>query len=361
MQIKHLSLRGFRNYDNVSFDLDSNRVFIYGNNGSGKTNILEAISYLSMTRSMKKAEDKELIKTGNEFAYFSTIYLEKETRHLLECTIEEKKRSFVLDDVKKKTSTSIIGNLLTINYDPTMVFIFKEDPSVRRRLLDETISMIDSQYMYSLGRYKKYIKERNQALTLNYDPDVIDVLTLELIQSSYRIMVLRKRFIERLNTKINEIFKRLDKSEREVKLCYRTNVTLSSSFEEYIEDMKKLYKEHVSEEVSKKVTMIGIHRDDLLAEIDGLDLGSSGSQGQNRLVTIAIKFATAELINEIVGNYPILLLDDIFSDLDNSRLKRLLKEIENYPGQVFVTSCIDSEEVINWERLKICENQVRRL
>ncbi len=361
MQINRIALRGFRNYDNVSFNIESDKVFILGSNGAGKTNILEAIHYLSMTRSLKKADDEELIRVGNDFAFISISYLNKGESHLFEGTIEKDKRSFVIDDVKKKTASSVIGNLLTIHYDPTMVFTFKEDPLVRRKLLDETISMVDSQYLYSLGRYKKYIKERNQALALSYDPDVLSILSLELIQSSYRIAVLRRRFIERLNLRVNDIFKRLDNSDKKITIKYKTNVSLADTYEDYLKEMKEKYQENASEEISRKMTLIGIHRDDMIAEIDGLELGASGSQGQNRLVTIAIKFATAELIEEVTKSYPILLFDDILSDLDKDRMGRLIKEMENYQGQVFVTSCVDSEEVLSWERIKIQDNKIRRI
>jgi len=360
MQIKRLALRGFRSYKTMTAEFNSNRVFITGPNGSGKTNILEAIGFLSTTRSMKKAEDEELITFGNDMGYASADYLSNDGSHSIEVTLEHGKKTFKVDDVKKKTAMSVIGNLLTVTYDPTMVFLFKEDPMSRRKLLDETLSMIDSQYLYSLSRYKKYLKERNQALTLSYDPDIIDILTLEMIQSSYRVMVLRKRFIERLNTHVKEIFKRLDDSEKDISLKYKTNVYIASNYEDYLEEMKKIYKNHVSEEVTRKMTLIGIHRDDMLAEIDGIDLGTSGSQGQNRLVTLAIKLATAELVKEVTKDDPILLLDDVFSDLDRTHLARLVKEIDNYEGQVFVTSCIDNEEVLLWEHFITEDNQLRR-
>lgn len=360
MFLKHLGLRNFRSYKNLNIDINSNLNFIYGANGTGKTGLLEAISFLSETRSFKKCDDKELINTKEKFASIEGTYEDGDYKHEINALIEEKGKTFILDDVKKKTTAQVIGNLLTVSYEPSQVFLFKDEPNLRRRMMNETLSPIDAQYLYSLGRYNKYLRERNQALSLDYDRDVIRVLTQELIMSSYRIMVMRRRFVKRLDIEVNKNFKKLDKSDKEVHLSYLTNYPFEDNLEDYIEAMKKAFEARRSEEATKKTTLIGIHRDDIKASLDGLDLASSGSQGQNRLVTIAIKISIANLILEVTKKPPILLLDDIFSDLDIDHINSLQDELKNYPGQIFATGCNILGETKDWDLLKIVDQKIER-
>lgn len=361
MLVKRLDLRNYRNYETACADFSPARNFITGPNGSGKTNVLEAIYYLSQTRSFKKAEDRELIRTGADFAALSLNFSgEDEDDHQLNAVIEAKGRTFLIDEEKKRSASEVLGHLLTVAYEPQMVFLFKEDPQSRRRLFDETLSAIDAQYLYALGRYKRYLKERNAALSLGYDKDILQVLTLELIQSSYRVHLLRQRFVERIDGAVAARFKALDNSEREVRLSYRSNTSRALGYEEYLADMRKIFEEHQSEEATRKLTLIGVHRDDLTATIDGLDLSASGSQGQNRLVTLAVKLAVAELIASITEHYPVLLLDDVASDLDRLHLEQLIAALDQYPGQVFVTGAQPLQQLVGWAQYHVNNNQIDR-
>lgn len=360
MFCKRLELRNFRNYTAKVIEFKSSRIFISGANGIGKTNVIEAINYLAQTRSFKKAEDLELVRQGQEFAAISTIYEDEGQDHQIDVIIKNKGRVFTIDNERKRTASEVLGNLLTLVYDPSMVFLFKEDPQARRKMLDETISPIDSQYLYVSGRYRKYLKERNQALLKGYDRDVMKVLTTELIKTSYRIALLRAHLVERLSEAVRKLYKELSGSEAEILLSYKTNASRQNSYEEYREEMLRFFDGVQSEEVTKKMTLIGVHRDDILATINGLDLGVNGSQGQNRLVTVAIKLAIADLVAETTGKYPILLFDDLASDLDSEHLSRLIGKIEGYAGQVIITGCSYHQTFKNWEEIKINnkENQL---
>ena len=145
MFLKHLGLRNFRSYKNLNIDINSNLNFIYGANGTGKTGLLEAISFLSETRSFKKCDDKELINTKEKFASIEGTYEDGDYKHEINALIEEKGKTFILDDVKKKTTAQVIGNLLTVSYEPSQVFLFKDEPNLRRRMMNETLSPIDAQ------------------------------------------------------------------------------------------------------------------------------------------------------------------------------------------------------------------------
>lgn len=360
MFCKRLELRNFRNYSAKVLEFKSPRVFISGPNGIGKTNVIEAINFLAQTRSFKRAEDPELIRQKQDFAAISAIYEDESQDHQIDVIIKTKGRVFTIDNERKRTASEVLGNLLTLVYDPSMVFLFKEDPQARRKMLDETISPIDSQYLYVSGRYRKYLRERNQALLKGYDRDVMKVLTIELIKTSYRIALLRAHLISKLSEVVSKLYKELSGSEAEIKLSYKTNTSNKSSYEEYRDEMLEFFDGVQSEEVTKKMTLIGVHRDDLLATINGLDLGVNGSQGQNRLVTVAIKLAIADLVAETTGKHPILLFDDLASDLDNEHLARLAKKIEEYEGQVIITGCTYQQAFSNWEEIKINnkENQL---
>ena len=338
MFVKKLVLHHFRSYDELDVSFPEGNIYLTGENGQGKTNVLEAIDYLTLGRSFRRAEDKELIQNGNTEA---SIYLEYHDEsdgedHVLSCLIGQGYKAFQKDAEKVRSLSRMLGSLLAVHYDPSLVFFFKEEPMERRKFLDEVLSQVDAKYLYALSRYKKLLKERNTALAKDYDLDVLNVLKDQLIQLSYRLVQERKRLAKILSAKMAPLYARLFGEEREVHLLYKTTCPLDDDQESYVQAMQDLFQSNRSSENLRKTTLIGPHRDNLLLYREGKDIALQGSQGENRLASLALRLALQEFFLERKGKRPLLLLDDVTSDLDERRAENLLREIQQ-DGQVFVT------------------------
>lgn len=363
MYVKSLNLKSFRNYDNVSVSFEPGINFIVGNNGTGKTNLVEAIYFLSLSRSFKKCSDEDLIKRDKTSAELTIEYFSEKDKeeHLIGATITKKGKAFYFDREKVPQLSKVLGNLSSTSYDPSSVFMFKDDPQERRRFLDETLGVLSKDYLYTLSRYKKILKERNTALSQSeYDRDVLAVLTKELIKCDFIIAKQRFGLVERLNTLVDEIFREIEQNKK-LELKYVSTLPNITDSKTFMEQVEILFEKKKSEEAIKKCTLIGIHRDDLKAKIDNQDLDSYCSQGQNRLATFALKMAVAKLIEEIKGEKPIIILDDVLSDLDITRCKNILMYLEK-GGQTFITVAeIGKVELTkNYKLYEIDNNEIVR-
>jgi|GEM_PF-415571 DNA replication and repair protein recF len=340
MFVRRLVLNNFRCYQDIEAEFNNEKIYITGDNGIGKTSILEAIYYLTIGRSFRKADNSDLIRKGQKEA---SIYLEyhsdKENRdHHLSCVIGKDYKLFAFDDEKVSSLSKILRKLLAVYYTPSLVFFFQDEPEIRRKLLDETLSQFSPQYLYAISRYKKLLKERNTALQRDYDSDVIDVLRNELINLSYRIVIERKNLIKKLSPKAAEYYNKLfGTAERKFSLSYKTNCPLDEDQESFVKNALQLFERNKSVENIKKVTAIGPHRDDLSGLLNGNPLAGYGSQGENHLASLSLKLAILDEYKHNLGDTPILLLDDITSDLDDIRCNNLLQLIKNENQQVFIT------------------------
>lgn len=340
MFVRRLIINDFRSYDHFECDFDESRILISGENGIGKTNILEAIHYMTIGRSLRKAETEQLIHFGRDQASIYLVYHSEsdDKDHTLSCLLTQNGKSFAVDDEKVSTTSKILRKLIAICYEPSLVFFFRDDPESRRKFLDESLSQISQKYLFAIARYKKILKQRNSALQQDYDSDVIDVLRNELINLSYRIVKDRKDFIKKMDESSNIYYRRLFQGGcKELHLQYRTNCPTNDDQETYMKNCLELFEKNKSVETMRKVTVIGPHRDDLNCLLDRKDIATTGSQGENRLASLSLKLALADELEKVLGNRPILLLDDITSDLDSTRCESLLKLIDEKKQQVFVT------------------------
>lgn len=351
MYISKLVLNNFRNYSHLETSFDLNRIFITGPNGNGKTNIIEAIYYLTLGRSFRKVDDVGLIKHNQNEA---NIYLEyhsmiDNSNHSLSCIINPKYKVFAKDGEKVKSLSSILGSLIAVYYAPSLVFYFQEEPEMRRKSLDETCSQLSQKYLFAISRYKKLLKQRNIALQQDYDKDVLNVLRNELITLSYRIVSDRKALINNLSKKSNRYYKLLFGEDRNLTLKYKTLCPIDDDQETFTKNMLSLFDKNQSVESIKKVTVIGPHRDDLLGYLDGSFVANYGSQGENRLASLSLKLSTLDLITEKYKERPLLILDDITSDLDDKRCENLLSCINQKDQQLFVTGTRIPNNFKNYE------------
>lgn len=338
MYAKRLILKNFRTYPSLEVTFPDHSVFLTGQNGSGKTNIIEAIYYLTLGRSFRKADDQELIRNGERQAsIYLDYYDEKDGKdHTISCLIQKKMKMFAVDGEEVQKLSSILGKFLSVYYEPSQVFFFKEEPSVRRRLLDETISQFSNEYLYAIGRYKKLLKERNAALSQNGDTDIIRAYRDQLINLSYRIVYERKKAVRALNKKTSDLYRELFREDKTMTMVYKTNCPLDDDQKSFVKNSIRQFEDNKSIEALRKTTLIGPHRDDLTGLLGQNPIAAYGSQGENRIASLALRLAIASKMKETLGHAPILLLDDMTSDLDSSRTAKLISITKNL-GQTFIT------------------------
>jgi DNA replication and repair protein RecF len=338
MFVKEVVLQDFRNYQKLDLPLDSSKIFISGANGVGKTNFIEAIFYLTLGRSFRKTADNSLIrKDSKEASVFLRLNDERDGKdHTLSGVISPEAKSFAYDDKELPSLSKVLGKLLAVIYDPEMAFFYKEEPAEKRKLLDEVGSQLSTSYLYSLSRYKKLLRERNQALSKHYDSDIVKVYRNQLISLSYRIVMDRKSIVKELSSLAESYYTALFGEEHHLLLSYHTNCPLSDDEESFRKEAASLFDSNQSLENLRLTTLIGPHRDDLKACLDGKDVSLFGSQGENRLASLSLRLGIRDLYKKKLGVEPILLLDDVASDLDDKRQANLFRAVGT-SGQVFLT------------------------
>lgn len=354
MRIDSIQLTDWRNFEEALFEFEPGVNLILGANGSGKTNLLEAVGYLSFARSFRKSADKDLIKNGAEEAFIKGVISSATQiyKMAVEAQIKSAKKKIMVDGKKESKLSSFVGTVLTMVFEPKSVFLFKDEPSQRRRLMDEVLSSTDPKYLYSLQRYKKVLKERNQALLAKADDEVITFYTEQLIRFSYQLVNSRVELVKTLERLGNEYFKKLYGEDLKLVFKYRTTTLIADDMEEFSEKMKDEFDKKKSYERIHRMTIIGPHRDDLTAYIDGKPVGSYGSQGQNRLVSLAVTLALGKLCKEKKGEDPVLILDDVLSDLDEEKQERLMDTVKDFE-QVLLSGSSIAKSVAGANIIKI--------
>ncbi len=359
MFIRKIVLDNYRSYSHLEIEINSFKNYIYGVNGTGKTSILEAIYFLSVGRSFLKTEQGSLIKFDSKYAKASILLEDKKEKHILTTSLTKDGKDFYLDDNKLKNASELLSYLSAFYFNPESVFLFKEEPALRRKLFDIVLCQIDKKYLYSLSRYKKILKERNLALSKGYDQDVIDVLRDELVNLSYYLVYQRRKVVSFINKEISRIYSQIFGSEREVKLLYKTTSPLDDDKEEFINSAKKIFDLNKSRENISKMTLIGPHRDNFILNLDNKDISFYSSQGENRIGALALKLTLHKYESLILNKVPIFLLDDILSDLDDDKKRNLLNYLDD-KMQVFITG-VNKIDLPTYDLFEIQDHQIRRI
>ena len=338
MFIEKIKLENFRNYEKQEIEFDKNVNIIYGDNAQGKTNILEAIFICSLGKSFRTNRDKELINKEKEYSKIEMISSKEDREVKINFEIQEKKKFFINGIQTKKTS-EILGKNYIVLFTPEDINILKNEPSKRRRFLNIMISQLRPIYVHILNEYNKLIEQRNTYLKqIKYDgkkEENLDIWDEQIANLGTKIYNYRKKFIEKINEKIKEIHLKTTENKEQVEVKYISNVE-----KEYLENLKKSRKN----DIQKGYTNIGIHRDDFEIFINKNSVSIYGSQGQKRTTLISLKLAEAEVINDEIGERPVILLDDFMSELDKKRIQGLFENIKE--NQVIIT-CTDSFKINN--------------
>ena len=340
MYVKSLELSNFRNYDTLSISFKNGTNILYGDNAQGKTNILEAVYLAGTTKSHKGSKDKEMIRLSQEESHIRMFIEKNLIVHRIDMHLKKSKpKGVAIDGIPIKKSSELFGLINLVFFSPEDLSIIKNGPSDRRRFIDFELCQLDKLYLSDLTNYNKIINQRNNLLKqIGFKPELMETLSIwdmQLCEYGKRIINRRMQFILELNEIVYNIHKRLSGDKEELVVKYEPNV-LSEDIETKIVKQRE-------KDIYYKQTSVGPHRDDICFTIKDVDIRKYGSQGQQRTSALSLKLAEIELVRQTIKDEPILLLDDVLSELDRNRQNYLLNSIEGI--QTMIT-CTGLEEFV---------------
>lgn len=337
MKITSLKLKNFKNYEEESFSFSENINVICGENAQGKTNLLEALFYLSCVKPINVKKEKDLIKFGKNFSKIEAV-AETEGRELeIIFDITSSPRRIFVNGIKNQKVTDYIGSIKTVLFTPDDLSMIKEGPALRRRFLNIAISQLKPNYVYALSRYNKILEQKNALLKQEkIDDTLLDIYNEKLASQGAIIIKYRQEFTDEVSKEASLIHNEMSNGREILQIVYKKDRYI----DEKVSIGEALYK-HMSErkiaEIESQSSLVGPHRDDLEFLIAGVSAKDFASQGQIRTAILSTKLAEREVFYKTSGEYPILLLDDVLSELDSTRQNFVLNKINC--GQVFITSC----------------------
>ena len=333
MQIKKLGLRNFRNHSSLSFEFSDNLNVLTGPNGVGKTNIVEAIYYLSLGRSFRAVEDNDLIKKNQDRAEINAVITEGELNRKIKVVITRSGRTISINGKSISKLSELAKCVNVILFQPKDVMLFSGPPRDRRNFLDISISKKSAVYLDYITRYEKVLKERNDLLKSDKtDQTLLDVTTELLVKLSGSIISYRQMYVKDINDILNKITRALTGKREQFELKYYPFVPYDA---DYTENAKKAFKRAEESDFKHKQTSIGVHREDISISLNGRDIATFGSQGENRIAVLALKLSPYFLIED-KDKKPIVVLDDVMSELDHKHQEHLIKFLRKF-NQVFIT------------------------
>ena len=326
MYVESIELENYRNYRNVKVEFGRNTNILYGNNAQGKTNILESIYMAATTKSHRGSKDRDIIRIGEDESHIRLFVNKQDISHRIDMHLRKNKNKGVaIDGIPIRRAIELYGLLNVIFFSPEDLTIIKNGPAERRRFMDLELCQISRLYYQNLSSYNKILNQRNNLLKQIYYNknlmDTLDVWNTQLVDSGVRIIKERRNFIEMMNEIIGDIHSRLTSGREKLEIIYECNVD-EDSFE-------KALQEKLETDLRYSSTQSGPHRDDISFLINGIDARKYGSQGQQRTVALSLKMAEIKLVKRIINDNPILLLDDVMSELDTSRRDALIEEIKD--------------------------------
>ena len=348
MRINSIELKNFRNIDSAKIDFDHDINIFIGNNGQGKTNLIESFYLLSLCRSFRTRQMGQLVQFEKEFASVKGN-IESNKKNLdLEVVLTSKSKKAKINHQDISKVSDFVGYLNVVVFTPDDLSLVKNGPQLRRRLMDEELGKISPVYLFNISKYNKLLKERNAFLKrmkeTNKSKDLyLDVLNEQMASLQKGIITKRKIFVENLSNIASEIYGILSNHDATLNIHYQCFV----KGEDYEKEILDQYSKSIYKDIKYTSTSIGVQKDDLIIELDHKSASQFASQGQQRTIVLAIKIALLELIKKEIGEYPVLLLDDVLSELDRNRKMMLLKFL-NERIQTFITttSLDDIDEIL---------------
>lgn len=341
MIIRSIDLQNFRNYGLQSIEFDGKTNILYGDNAQGKTNVLESIFVAGTTKSHKGCKDYEMISFDKDEAHIKAIMCRNNIDYRIDMHIKKNKnKGIAVNGVPIKKAVELYGIVNIIFFSPEDLNIIKSGPSSRRKFMDMELCQLDKIYVSNLMNYNRTVEQRNKLLKdIGFHPelkDTLDIWDSQLVKYGGEIIDKRFDFVKKLNLIVEDIHSRLTGGKEKLVISYEPSVS-SEDFENVLKDTRE-------KDIKMRMTCTGPHRDDICFLADGIDIRRYGSQGQQRTTALSLKLAEIELVKKSVGDTPILLLDDVLSELDGSRQNYLLNSISNV--QTIIT-CTGLDEFIS--------------
>jgi DNA replication and repair protein RecF len=340
MIIKSIDLCNFRNYEQLHIEFETGTNILYGDNAQGKTNVLEAAYLSGTTKSHKGSKDKEMIRFGLEEAHIRTIVEKNDKEYQIDMHLRSRgSKGVAINKLPIRKASELFGILNIVFFSPEDLNIIKNGPAERRRFLDLELCQLDKLYLSDLTKYNKILNQRNKLLKdIYFRPELADTLPvwdMQLVETGKRIIARRKVFIEELNDIIGEIHSNITGGKERILLKYEPNID-DIFFEDELLKVKQ-------KDLRLAQTTVGPHRDDMLFSVNDIDIRKYGSQGQQRTAALSLKLSEIEIVKKSIHNTPVLLLDDVLSELDSSRQNYLLNSISDI--QTIIT-CTGLEEFV---------------
>ena len=359
MQIINLKLQNFRNYNTLELSFSKNNI-IYGKNGMGKTNLIEAIYVLALTKTFRSNNEKIVINENSESTIIKGTIID-DIKNNYEVSINKTGKQVKIDNNIYKKISDYISNIKVILFNPNDLQIIKDSPSIRRKLLNVSISQYNNRYLKILSNYNKLLKQRNSYLKTMYvngttSKEYLDILTDKLIDLGLEIYEYRNNYINDINSKINNIYKTISNIDG-------LNIEYLSDYKDiFKEKLLKKYKDNLDRDMILGMTKYGIHHDDLIFKIKENELKEYGSEGQQKNAIISYKLSEIGVFKEKINKVPILILDDLFSELDVEKINNILNIIDD-DVQTFITTTeidkIKEELRLKSKIFKVTENGIR--
>ena len=342
MVIRSLKLKNYRNYDLLDMTFDPKTNILYGDNAQGKTNILEALYLTGTTKSHRGTKDRDMIQFGHDESHLETVVEKKGAAFQIDMHLKKNSpKGIAIDKIPIRRASELFGIVQFVFFSPEDLNIIKEGPAGRRRFIDLELSQLDKIYLSNLSNYNRIINQRNSLLKDLYGQEhlieTLDIWDMQLAAYGTRILERRREFVEQVNEIISDIHYRLTGGRERICLTYEES-TGNLTFEQAL----RKYRER---DIRMKSTTVGPHRDDLCFLNNGeIDIRKFGSQGQQRTAALSLKLSEIELVKKIINDTPILLLDDVLSELDKHRQNYLLESIHDIQT---VITCTGLDEFVN--------------
>lgn len=338
MYIESVQLKNFRNYDSLELKFDKETNIFYGNNAQGKTNILEAIYLCGTTKSHKGSKDKETIRFGEEDAHIRMNVVKNDISYKIDMHLRKNKaKGVAINGIPIRKARELLGIVNIVFFSPEDLNIIKSGPGERRRFMDLELCQLDPLYLADLAGYNHIVNQRNKLLKeISFNArlmDTLDVWDAQMIQYGRKVIDKRRSFVKDLNSVIQEIHKNLTGGMEHLEVIYEPSAE-SAFFEESLARNK-------DRDIRMKMTSVGPHRDDLCLMADGVDIRRYGSQGQQRTAALSLKLSEIYLVKQKIKDTPVLLLDDVLSELDSSRQTYLLDSIHDIQTMITCTGLDD--------------------
>ncbi len=362
MKLKSLHLKDYRNYSDLTLNLDDGLTILTGKNAQGKTNLLEAIFLLSLTKSHRTHRDQEMIAWQAEDALIEGVVENKNVSYSLSLQISKKGKIAKFNHLEQAKLSQFIGKLHVVLFAPEDLQIIKGSPALRRRFIDSELGQTHPVYIQELQTYNRLLKQRNKYLkdkgqSKDFDDLYYEVMTDQFINQAIKVINYRKAFIQSLSDLARPIHSELSANQDVFTIIYQASSSrLNYDKDDQIKDQfTELIHSSIQRERDQGQTFYGPHRDDISFLIDGKPAQTMASQGQQRTIILSLKLAELDLIHNVTGDYPVLLLDDVLSELDHHRQDILMKRIKNQVQTVLTTAGIEGLPLDDMTQIAVYE------